>query len=89
MPFHSCVIQRMDGTELAAGIQVTIEETERGGEKEWYGTASVTHLVALSAGQKYRLVLDDGRTGEFMVRRNTYAGGADRSVAFHGTAPLA
>lgn len=91
MAFHRCCIQREDGGVIADGVNLTIEETEFEGTTKWYGTITVTHLTDLSAGKRYRLVLDDGRTGDFLVRRNTFAGGAagaDRAVAIHGTGPL-
>ena len=91
MPFHRCTIHQEDGSLVAENVNLTIEEMDREGVRDWYGTVSVTHLTALMAGQRYRLTLDDGRTGEFMVRRNTFAGGgggADRAVAIHGTGPL-
>src|SRR5512141_1005956 len=79
MPFHRCAIHKEDGSTLAASVDVMIEELERAGANEWHGTISTTHLVTLEAGQRYKLVLDDGRSGEFMVRRNTFAGGTNRA----------
>ena len=54
----------------------------------WYGTITVTHLTTLASGQTYRLVLDDGRSGAFRVRRNTFAGDVNRAVAIDGMEPL-
>jgi hypothetical protein len=89
MAFHRCAIQRCDdGSVVAADVMVNLEETAQGDAAGWYGTVSVTHMVSVVAGGRYRLVLDDGRSGEFTVRRNTFAGGADRAVAFHGVGPL-
>lgn len=88
MPFHRCAINKDDGSTLAASVDVMIEELERPGGSEWHGTISTTHLVTLEAGQRYKLVLDDGRSGEFMVRRNTFAGGTNRAVAIQGMGPL-
>lgn len=88
MAFHNCAIHTEDGTIVARDVKVNIEEANRGGVAEWYGTISVTHLTSLEAGRCYRMVLDDGRTGEFVVRRNTFAGGQDRAVAFRGSGPL-
>lgn len=88
MPFHRCAIRRDDGTDVAQDVQVSLQETTREGVVEWHATITVTHLTNLVAGQKYRLVLDDGRSGEFLVRRNTYAGGENRAVAIHGMGPL-
>lgn len=87
MVVHSCAIHDEDGSVLATGVRLYLEdETPDGGE--WRGTLSAAQLAALSAGRCYRLVLDDGRTGEFSVRRNTSAGGEDRAVACHGKGPL-
>ncbi len=88
MPFHRCAIRQDDGTDVAQDVQVSLEETTREGVVEWHATITVTHLTNLVAGQKYRLVLDDGRSGDFLVRRNTYAGGENRAVAIHGMGPL-
>jgi hypothetical protein len=87
MPFHRCEIRKEDGSTLAREVDVKVEEAERG-ESQWHGTMTITHLTGLEAGQRYRLVLDDGRTGEFMVRRNTFAGGTNRAVAIQGMGPL-
>ena len=86
MAFHNCTVKTADGGVVASEVRVNVEES--GGEDRWYGTISVTHLVALEAGQTYELVLGDGRTGEFRVQRNTFAGGEDRAVSFRGLGPL-
>jgi len=88
MPFHRCAIRQEDGTVVADAVHVSLEETTREGVVEWHATITVTHLTNLVAGQKYLLVLDDGRSGEFLVRRNTFAGGENRAVAIHGMGPL-
>lgn len=88
MAFHRCSIYQEDGNPVATDVTATIEQTEREGVAEWYGTITVTHRIALASGQRYRLVLGDGRKGEFIVRRSTFAGGVDRAVAIRGTGPL-
>ena len=89
MAFYRCQICQADGTPIANDVMASIEETTRsGGSHEWYGTVTISHLSTLTAGHGYRIILADGRTGEFMVRRNTFAGGTDRAVAIHGTSPL-
>lgn len=85
---HRCTIHQEDGTLVAADVQLYLEEIERDGVGEWYGTISVTESISLVTGHRYRCILDDGRTGEFLVRRNTSAGGADRAAAFRGTGAL-
>ena len=87
MAFYRCSICREDGTPVAERVTVTLEETDRDVDK-WYGTITATHLAELSPGRKYRLTLEDGRVGEFVVRRNTMAGSTDRAIAINGTAPL-
>lgn len=86
MAFHHCEICLDDGTVVATKVVVSLEENTGG--RGWYGTMTVTHHVTLQPGQRYRVVLDDGRTGEFQVRRNTFAGGVDRAVAVQGAGPL-
>jgi len=86
MAFHNCSVRTADGVTVATEVRVNVEDGT--GEDNWYGTISITHLVALEAGQTYQLVLGDGRTGEFCVQRNTFAGGEDRAVSFRGVGPL-
>jgi hypothetical protein len=89
MAFYNCTICLEDGTDIAENVKVSIEETGRGGDSGWHGTITIQHLTTLEAGQKYKIVLPDGREGDFVVRRNTYAGGEDRAVAIHGLGPFA
>ena len=84
MPFHHCTIRRADGTEVAKDVKVSLQD----GAPEWHGTITVTHPIDLVAGQRYGLLLDDGRIGDFLVRRNTVAGDVTRSVAIFGMGPL-
>ena len=86
--FHQCEICDEEGRIVARDIRVALEESARGGAPAWYGTITVTHLTTLATGQTYRLVLDDGRSGLFRVRRNTFAGDVNRAVAIDGTEPL-
>ena len=88
MPFHRCEIRQEDGSALAQDVDVMLEETPRDGLSAWYGTITATDLITLVAGQRYRLVLDNGRSGDFVVQRNTFAGGVNRAVAIHGLGPL-
>jgi hypothetical protein len=89
MAFHRCSIRHEDGSLVVEGVEISVEMSAgRDGAAEWHGTISVTHLIPLEAGKRYRLTLDDGRTGDFMVRRNTFAGGDRRAVAIHGAGPL-
>ena len=88
MAFHHCSIQQEDGTVVAKDVTVSVEETDHDGVAGWYGTLTVTHLAVLTAGERYKLVLDNGQTGDFTVRRNTFAGGQDRAVAIQGVGPL-
>ena len=88
MPFHRAAISQEDGSVVAQDVDVALEETNRDGVLGWYATITVKHVISLASGQRYRLVLDDGRSGEFVVRRNTFAGGVNRAVAIVGTGPL-
>jgi hypothetical protein len=87
MAFHRCTIQE-DGTVVCTNVDVALEEVEDQETPRWYGTISASHQAGLTAGKRYVLILDDGRSGEFKVQRNTFAGGEDRAVAFRGTGPL-
>lgn len=88
MPFFQGSIYQPDGRVCCEGVMVSLEQTERAGAREWYGTVSAKATMDLVAGQRYRLVLADGRGADFMVRRNTSAGGQDRAVAIQGLGPL-
>lgn len=85
MSFHSCTIYREDGAIVAEKVRVNVEEMAAG----WRATISASHLADIIAGERYRMVLDDGRAGAFSVRRNTYAGGTDRAIACDGIGALA
>lgn len=92
MAFHRCTIHDDTGVMVCENVSLTIEEAERNGTVEWYGTVSVSHTTPLMPGTVYRIVLDNGRSGVCEVRRNTMAGGArgtERAVAIFGTGRLA
>jgi len=84
MAFHRCAIHDENGGILVTDVMVNIEETA----SAWHATISASHLAPLVPGQAYRMVLDDGRSGPFKVRRNTFAGGPDRAIACDGVGKL-
>jgi hypothetical protein len=86
MAFYRCSICQDDGTPVVDHVTVTLEVGSD--DEKWYGTITATHQADLSPGRRYRLTLEDGRVGEFVVRRNTFAGSTDRAIAINGTAPL-
>ncbi|HTR21837.1 MAG TPA: hypothetical protein VMH88_13370 [Gemmatimonadales bacterium] len=88
MPFHRCTLCYEDGKTMATDITVALEEMTPADATGWFGTISVTHPVDLVAGRRYQLVLDDGRRGTFVVRRNTIAGEEQRAIAIYGMGPL-
>lgn len=88
MPFYNASIYKDDGSVCCEGVMVSLEGLDRDGAAQWLGTISAKEGMDLQAGHKYRLVLTDGRAGEFTVRRNTSAGGQDRAVSLQGLGPL-
>jgi hypothetical protein len=86
--FHSCVISDADGGTVGSGIRIALEDEAHPGGAPWYGTITATDETELVAGRIYRIVLDDGRSGTFRVRRNTFAGDVNRAVAADGIEPL-
>jgi hypothetical protein len=86
MPFYQCTICGEDGSHIADGVRVLIEDASATG---WYGTITAAALTGLAAGRQYRIVLGDGRSGSFRVKRNTVAGEQDRSIAITGIGALA
>ncbi len=86
MPFFRCTIYECGGNPIAQDVMVTLAETER---DNWFGTITAEHLTTLTAGERYSLTLGDGRTGEFVVQRNTMAGQEeDRAISIRGAGPL-
>ena len=85
---HRCTISHGNGSVVARDVPVTLEETDRDGQPAWYGTLNSPQVLLLTAGQKYQVKLDDGRTGTFYVRRNTSAGEAGRAIAIQGMGEL-
>lgn len=77
------------GTVCCRNAKISLEITERDGRAEWYATVSASVDTPMTAGQKYRLVLGDGRSGDCMVRRNTSASLEERAIAIWGVGPLA
>jgi hypothetical protein len=88
MAFFSGTIFKEDGSVCCEGVMVALERAERGEQAEWYGTVSASVGIEMLAGRKYRLVLTDGRSGEFAVQRNTSAGPQDRAISIRGLGPL-
>lgn len=88
MPFFTGSIYKEDGSVCCEQVMVSLEKAERTDGPEWYGTVQANQAIDMVAGQRYRLVLADGRTADFMVRRNTSAGGESRAIAIHGMSPL-
>lgn len=89
MPFYRCTVRGSDDAVMADDVMVSLEMGQGNGAGGWFGSISAEALTSLEAGQRYRLVLEDGRSGEFVVRRNTTAGGANRAIAIVGSGSLA
>ena len=85
MPFFRCTICNCGGDAVAQDITVSLGATER---DNWFGTITAEHLTSLTAGERYNMTLEDGRTGEFLVQRNTAAGQEDRAISIRGAGPL-
>ena len=85
MPFFRCTVCERGGDLIAQGVMVTLAETER---DNWFGTITAERLTTLTRGDRYRLTLEDGRTGEFLVQRTTMAGHEDRAIAIRRAGPL-
>lgn len=76
------------GQVCCKDAKVSLETVERNGRTEWYATVSASVGTPMLAGQKYRLVLGDGRSGECMVRRNTSASLEERAISIWGMGQL-
>lgn len=88
MSFHRCAICLEDGSILIESVHVALEGADQTGASSWYGTVTGTEVTTLAPGLRYVLKLDDGRSGEFIVRRNTRAGEVERAVSIRGMGPL-
>ena len=91
----------MDRTErfrgrLMAGDQVLIESLEgflksslrkTGSVGEWSGyfDCPTEHIEALISGNRYRLVLIDGRSGSVVIRHKEGEDPLRHEISFHGT----
>lgn len=76
------------GQVCCRDAKVSLETVERNGRTEWYATVSASVGTPMMSGQKYRLVLNDGRSGECMVRRNTSASLEERAISVRGMGTL-
>lgn len=76
------------GQVCCKDAKVSLETVERGGRTEWYATVSASVGTPMVAGQRYKLVLSDGRSGECMVRRNTSASLDERAISIWGMGAL-
>ena len=55
-----------------------------GGLSEWKGEFRLPQGQPLPAGGGYRVVLDDGRSGDISVSRSSVGGHQSTAVNFHG-----
>ena len=75
---------------LLEDISLWLEETvdHRSGLKGWYGSFSLASGQVLQLGAQYLLILEDGRSGQILLKRQQIGSGGSK-VEFQGTGPLA
>ena len=76
------------GQVCVKDAKVSLATVDRNGRTEWYATVSASVGAPMMAGQKYKLVLNDGRSGECMVRRNTSVSTEERAISVWGMGVL-
>lgn len=77
-----------DGKIVASNLDIDIRTQTRGGLKDWYGSFSIDHSIALDEDE-YALELADGRSGRILISsRSVTAGSSATVVRFTGTGPL-
>lgn len=76
-------------TPIVEGVEIWLARTTSGdGKPAWNGTFELPPGTHVDTGKRYRLELEDGRSGEVTV---TNVGGPDdttHTVGFQGTGPL-
>jgi hypothetical protein len=77
-----------EGKICCQNAKVSLEIMDRNGKTEWFATVSASVGTPMNAGEKYKLVLGDGRSGECMVRRNTSASLEERAISIWGMGEL-
>lgn len=78
---------RFGGREQSISGQIELDEYQRGETRGWGGSFRLPAGSYLEPGTKGELELEDGRSGEFLVKAVT-ALGTHTSVEFQGTGPL-
>jgi hypothetical protein len=58
------------------------------GGSEWRGEFRLPQGQSAPAGGGYRLVLDDGRSGDIIISRSSIGGHQATAVNFEGSGPL-
>ncbi len=81
--------QILEGDEVILdGVDVWINETQGPSLKRWDGHFDLDQpSVALMSGT-FRLVLADGRSGDFFVTNTSTGSNSETGVDFQGTGPL-
>jgi hypothetical protein len=77
--------------EPLEGLTVYLEEvTDPSGLRSWYGVfqLGIGESIGMGAGP-FRLNLEDGRSGDILIRNLTISSGAPTQVSFVGSGPLA
>ncbi len=80
----------LDGEKVVfdnVDIGIEIIEPPLSGIKTWYGAFTAEELSGVEPGGPYRLILEDGRSGN--IRINKLKGSSSRTtVLFEGNGPL-
>jgi hypothetical protein len=88
---HKCIVTRA-GQILAHDIDVWVEVIrEPSGMRSWHGQLAPPRdsgITVATVGENYRVHLDDGGEGEFLVTRHSFGTHDANHVEFQGTEPL-
>ena len=85
MTNFTATIYEQDGTtELLEDIVVRIQE-EGGNIKSWKGEFESDKLILVG---RYRIELDDGRSGDMIINKMSAGSHGQIRVAFQGSGPL-
>ena len=81
---------QIDNTRILRSVTVYLElVTGPSGIKSWYGVFQLPTAQDVEPGGPYRIVLDDGRTGDILITNVTISSHSPTQVSFRGTGPLA
>ena len=73
---------------LADRVNVWFEKVQHGKLYDWHGGLTLPGGVSMPTGGRYRLKLDDGRSGDILITSMRVVSIAKTEATFEGSGPL-